>query len=504
MEVLETTESVCPDCLKEGEVKKINAEVVEEDDKIWLKKSCNEHGDFKAIMFSNPGDYRKWMKYEREGNGVENVDVKTLSLYDQHKSQSVLTNLTVTNRCNLRCSYCFMNAGTSGYVYEPSLDEIEELMDQARNIEPVGSKSIQITGGEPTARDDLFEIVDMADEKGFTHIQLNTNGLKIAESKEYAEKIEESPINTLYLSFDGVTKETNSWIEQNKKAIQNLREVGMNSVTLVPVVSQENLDEIGGIIRFAQENIDVVRGVNFQPLAFTGRINEVDDDYRKNQRVDYSEMMETLDEQLDGEIRRNDWYPVPFVYPVSKLVESIKNKKQVEFTANPTCGGATYAFIEDDELLPITRFVDVEGLMKYLEELSDREGKFKKTRIMTSMMSNLSDFIDSEKAPEGLSLKKMLSKALVSGDYDALGKFHHNALYIGSMWFQDAWNLDLSRLSNCVIQYSTPEGMVPFCTYNGLGAGEEIREKHSKPVEEWEEESGESIQDGLWDGGQLS
>ncbi|MFP4117120.1 MAG: tetraether lipid synthase Tes [Candidatus Aenigmatarchaeota archaeon] len=500
MEILETTESVCPDCLKDGEVNKIDAEVIEEDDKIWLKKSCKEHGDYKAIMFSNPDDYRKWKKYEVEGSGVENVDVETLSLYNDHQSQSVLTNLTVTNRCNLRCSYCFMNAGTSGRVYEPSLEEIGELMDQARNIEPVGSKSIQITGGEPTVRDDLFEIVEMADEKGFAHIQLNTNGLKIAESKEYAEKIKESPINTLYLSFDGVTEETNPWIEQNKKVIQNLREVGFTSVVLVPVLSQENLDETGEIIRFAQENIDVVRGVNFQPLAFTGRITEVDDDYRKNQRVDYSEMMEAVDEQLDGEIRNDDFYPVPFVYPVSKLVESVKNEKQVEFTANPTCGGATYAFVENDELLPITKFVDVEGLMEYLEHLSEKDGMLKKTRIMTSLMSSLSDFIDSEKVPQELSLKKILAKALASGDYSSLGEFHHKALYIGSMWFQDAWNMDINRLSNCVIQYTTPEGMVPFCAYNGLGVGEEIREKHSVSVEEWEEETGRDLQEELWHG----
>ncbi|MFP4116201.1 MAG: tetraether lipid synthase Tes [Candidatus Aenigmatarchaeota archaeon] len=504
MEVLETTESICPDCLKEGKTEKIDAEIVEEEGKVWIKKECRDHGEFEEIMFSNPHDYRKWKKYEREGDGVKNVRIEDLSLYDEHKSQSVLTNLTVTNRCNLRCSYCFLNAGSSGYVYEPSLDEIEGLLEQARNMEPVGSRAIQITGGEPTVRDDLFEIIEMADEKGFAHIQVNTNGIKLAESKEYVRKIHESAANSLYLSFDGVSKETNPWIDANEKVIENTREVGMRSVVLVPVVSQNNLHEVGDIIRFAQENIDVVRGVNFQPIAFTGRIDQVDDEYRKKQRVDYSEMMEAIDKQLGGEIESSDWYPVPFVYPVSKLVENIKNEKQVEFTANPSCGGATYAFVEDGELIPITRFVDVEGLMEYLEELSEKEGPMKKARIMTSMMTSLSDFVDSEKTPRGLSLKKLLAKAIVSGDYSSLGEFHHEALYIGSMWFQDAWNLDLDRLSSCVIHYTTPEGMVPFCAYNGLGVGKEIRERHSKPVEEWEDEEGKSIKDDLWENGPIS
>ncbi len=500
MKLLEATESICPDCLKEGDLNKIDAEIVEEEDKIKIKKDCEKHGTFRSVIFSNPNDYRKWKRYEKEGDELVEGEVVNMSLYENHRSQPVLTNLTVTNRCNLRCSYCFMNAGTSGYVYEPSLEELEELMDQARNVKPVGSKSIQITGGEPTVRDDLFEIFEKAEEKGFVHIQLNTNGIDIAESEEYARKIAESPVNTIYLSFDGVSKETNSWIDQNKKAIENLRKAGFSSVVLVPVLSQENIDEAGDIVRFAQENIDVVRGVNFQPLAFTGRITEVDDDYRKKMRVDYSKMMEALDDQLGGELRRDDWYPVPFVYPISKFIENIQGEKQVEFTANPACGGATYAFIEDGELLPITRFVDVEGLMEFIETLSEKKGPLKKTRVMTSIMTNLSDYIDSEKAPEGLSLKEILSKALVKGDYSSLGEFHYNTLYIGSMWFQDAWNMDINRLSSCTIQYTTPEGMVPFCAYNGLNLGEDIREKNSVPLEKWEEETGESIKDGLWHG----
>lgn len=500
MEILETTESICPDCLKEEKMNKVAAEIIEEDDKIKIKKDCEDHGTFKSVLFSNPNDYRKWKRYEKEGDTMEEGEVINMSLYEDHKSQPVLTNLTVTNRCNLRCSYCFLNAGSTGYVYEPSLEELEKMIEQARKAKPVGSKSIQITGGEPTVRDDLFEIIDVADEKGFVHIQLNTNGIAIAESEEYAERIAESPVNTIYLSFDGVSEGTNPWIEQNKQTIENLRKAGFKSVVLVPVLSQDNIEEAGDIVRFAQENIDIVRGVNFQPIAFTGRITEVDDDYRKKMRVDYSEMMGALDEQLGGELKREDWYPVPFVYPISKFVENIQGEKQVEFTAKPECGGATYAFVEDDKLLPITRFVDVEGLMKYINRLSEKSGPLKKTRIMTSVMTSLSDYIDSERAPEGLSLKNILAKALVKGDYDTLGKFHHRTLYIGSMWFQDAWNLDINRLSSCTIQYSTPEGMVPFCAYNGLGVGEDIRKKHSVPVEEWEEENGKSIKEELWHG----
>lgn len=505
MEVLEETESICPECFRQkGELEKVDAEIVEEGGKVWIKKECPEHGEFKSIYFSNPDDYRKWRKYGEEGDGVENVEIEDLSLYDDHKSQSVLTNLTVTNRCNLRCSYCFLNAGASGYVYEPSLDKIRELIKQARNIEPVPSKAIQITGGEPTVRDDIFEIIEMAKEEGFEHVQLNTNGIKLAESEEFCRKLVESPVDTVYMSFDGVTEDTNPWIEENKEAIENLREAGFRSAVLVPVAMQDNLHELGKIIEYAKENIDVIRGVNFQPIAFTGRIDNIDEDYRKNQRVDYSEMMNNIDEQLDGKLTRDDWYPVPFVYPISKLLENVKEEKQVEFTAHPGCGGGTYIFLKDGEILPITRFVDVEGLMEFVHALSEKDGRLKKARIATSVMRNIGDYIDEDKAPDGFSMKKILANALIRGNYDSLGEFHYKSLYVGTMWFQDVWNLNIDRLSNCVIHYTTEEGMVPFCAYNGIGIGEDIRERHAVPVEEWEEKTGKSLKDDLWENGPIS
>ncbi len=502
--ILERTESICPDCFKEGEMSKVDARIVEENDSIWIKKECNDHGEFKSIFFKDPDDYEKWSKYDEEGDGVDNVPIQNLGLYSDHESQAVLTNLTVTNRCNLRCSYCFMNAGASGYVYEPSLDEIEEMMDQARSIEPVPSKAIQITGGEPTVRDDIFEIIEMANEKGFSHVQLNTNGIKLAESKEYCKKIKDAGVKTVYMSFDGVSEDSDPWLEQHKEAINNLREVGLASVVLVPVATQDNVDEIGDVIKFAQDNIDVVRGVNIQPIAFTGRIEDIDEDYRKNQRVDYSTLMSSIEENLDGQISKDDWYPVPFVYPISQLVQNLEDKKQVEFTAHPGCGGATYVFEEEGELVPITRFVDVEMFMDLIDDLADTKGRFKKAKMATKVMKDLSGIVDEEKAPEDFSIKEILTDAVVKGNYESLGKFHRKSLFLGSMWFQDVWNLNLDRLQNCVIHYTTPEGMVPFCSYNGLGLGEKIRKKNSIPIEQWEEENGKKLKENLWATGPIS
>jgi hypothetical protein len=500
MKELEKIESVCPICYQEGKIQKIDAKIVEEDEKVWITKKCKKHGSFKDVYFGDVDMYNRWIKYKITGDPAPDVKTTLFNdppLYAEHRSQTVLTNLMATNRCNLRCNYCFMNAGAAGYVYEPTLDQIRQLMQQVRDEKPMGSKAIQITGGEPTIREDLFDIVRMAKELGFSHAQVNTNGLKLAESVEYCQRLKDEKVNTIYMSFDGVTKETNPWIEQNKKAIENLRKANLK-VVLVPVlIGDKNIHETGKIVRFALDNMDIIRGINFQPVSFCGRITKIKDEKRERQRVDYVRMMESIEKEFDGRISRDDFYPVPFVFPISKLIEYLKGETQVEFTAHPGCGGATYIFVEDGKPLPVTRFIDVEALLKFVNQQSGKKGPLKKLRVAAAFLKNLNTFVDEEKAPKDFDLKKLVKDAAIGGSYDALRGFHYKSLFIGSMWFQDAWNLNVDRLQRCVIHYTTFEGIVPFCSYNGLGYGERIREKHSIPIKEWEEKTGRKLKDDL-------
>jgi uncharacterized radical SAM superfamily Fe-S cluster-containing enzyme len=243
--------------------------------------------------------------------------------------------------------------------------------------------------------------------------------------------------------------------------------------------------------------MDIIRGVNFQPVSFCGRITKIKDEKREKQRVDYVSMMESIEKEFNGQISRDDFYPVPFVFPISKLIELLKGETQVEFTAHPGCGGATYIFMENGKPLPVTRFIKVEELIDFIDKESQIKGPLKKLRIASAFLKNIDKFVIQGNAPKGFNLKKLLKDAAIGGSYDSLRGFHYKSLFVGSMWFQDPFNLNIDRLERCVIHYTTLEGIVPFCSYNGLGIGDKIRDKHSLPIKDWENETGRDIKDDL-------
>ncbi|RLG21581.1 radical SAM protein [Candidatus Micrarchaeota archaeon] len=503
---IKETESICPVCFKV-----LKADIIEEDGKIYLEKTCPEHGHFKETYWSDAKLYHEAAKYLRDGPGIENPAITKenpvcphdCGLCKLHLSTTGLANIFVTNRCNLRCWYCFANVGRVGKVFDPPLEVIEKMLDALRAERPVPAKALQITGGEPTVRDDLIDIIKMAKEKGFTHIQLNTNGIKTAEDPELCVKVRKAGVNVLYMSFDGVTMKSNPWLEENKKTIENCRKVGLGVVLVPTLIRGVNDQEVGDIIRFAAENSDIVRGVNFQPVSFVGSMPA---EQRNRERVTIPDLYKWIEEQTDGQITGEDFYPIPSVVPVSKFSEAWTGELDLEFTAHPHCGGATYVYIdkENNKLVPITKFVDVKRFFNFLEEWSEKikkGGKITKAKFLANALIELNKIIDSKKAPKEFDLKKIILEVLAKRDYHSLGEFHYKMMFIGNMHFMDPYNYDIERVKRCVIHYAMPDGrIVPFCAFWGLQQEYAIKMQldYGESPKEWEARTGKKLKDDLY------
>ncbi|MFZ2070931.1 MAG: radical SAM protein [Halobacteriota archaeon] len=472
------TKSLCPVCLKV-----IEAEVYESESggKILIKKKCEEHGEFEDTYWSDAELYHKFAKWNYEGKagitltGTEKGCPFDCGLCPEHKSSTMLAIIDLTNRCNQRCPICFANAAVAGYLYEPTRKQLEAMMKQLRSEVPP-CPAVQFAGGEPTIREDFVDIVKKAHELGFPHLQVATNGIALAKSEQFCRDLVEAGLHTVYLQFDGVTDEPYKVLrgipalKTKLKAIENCRRGGLSSIVLVPTLMKGVNDlQIGDILKFAAKNLDVIRGVNAQPIAFEGR---VDESKRKEGRITIPDFIKLLEEQTDGEISRDSFYPVPFVVPVSYFVEAWQGTPQLEFTVHPHCGAATYVFVDGEKFIPITEFVDVEGLMEFLIEGAEaiKKSRMGKLKTMAKLLTSGGKFIDYEKAPHEFAKNfTSLTRILEQGSRDALAEFHRKTLFIGVMHFQDAYNFDIERVKRCGIHYATPDGrIIPFCSYNAI------------------------------------
>ena len=409
----------------------------------------------------------------------------------------------------LLVSNCFFYAEKLGFVYEPTIEQIKHMVGMylKQGVTPV----IQLTGGEPTLREDIVEIVRLLREMGVKHIQLNTNGIKFAsmylfEGEEsavkYARALRESGVNTVYMSFDGITPRANPknhW--EVPFILEVFRKAGMTSVVLVPtLIKGVNMDEVGDVIRFAAMNTDVVRAVNFQPVSLTGMIKKAE---RERLRVTMADAVKAIEEQTGGQITVNDWFPVPASVPISAFSEGLAGRFKFEMANHPECGVATYVYARrgsnsDLEFIPISRLMDVEGFLNYLFE---KAGELKKggSRFIVGgkmLFSIITKYINWGEVPGELkrSLPRMLLNIFSKQTYEALGEWHYKFLFLGMMHFMDLYNYDVERVMRCNIHYLMPDGrVVPFCTFNVLNEvyRDYVQKRYMFTLDEWRRMRGE-------------
>jgi uncharacterized radical SAM superfamily Fe-S cluster-containing enzyme len=478
--------SLCPICYE-----RVKARIRHDSGAVIIEKACEVHGKYSDIYWSDVQLYQKFAGYLDWGGRAQSspeIDCpRNCGLCNSHLSATLLGNIDITSRCNLSCPTCFAEA--KDRIYEPSLDQIRAMMLTLRTKSQIPCPAVQFSGGEPTLRPDLPDIIRMAKDYGFLQIQIATNGVLLSQSLDLCRRIQQSGLHSVYLQFDGVTKDPHiairgrDLLQHKLLALQNFEAAGLDATVLVPtLIKGINDQQVGDIIRFAARNIRVVKGINAQPICFTGRIDERD---RLKERLTVSDFLMLVEDQTNGDISRSDFYPVPFVDPIAQLIGIERGMPTASFCVHPHCGAATYVFFNEGRLLPITRFLDVEGLMEIItQEIECMEGSpLSRLMMRGRLLRELPRLIDEAAAPPDLQISRLLLKLLKSGTRESVSAIHKRALFIGSMHFQDLYNMDLERLRRCAVHYATPDGrLIPFCSYNTIYR-RDVEERFSSPQE---------------------
>src|SRR6266566_2176952 len=483
-----STDSLCPKCVPEirqqildgklpyevllnEKVGEIKATIVEKDGKVMMVKQCPKHGLFEDVM-SIDTEFSRHLEEVFPGRDIRAHNDEKLHNHGsstvKYGRGSVLT-IDLTNRCNMMCDPCFMDANQVGY----------------------------------------------------NSVQAATTGIEFANSFEFTQQAADAGMRYAYLQFDGIGNAANAHrkvgnlFDVKLKAIDNLHRAGVEIVPVVTIVNGINNEQVGRIIQFALDNPKKIGFLSFQPVSFTGRDEAITDERRQAQRYTLSHLAHDVKNQTTlGEPAR-DWFPISFMSTFSDWADLMhvedKNNDwgQLSCGCHPNCGTGMAVMIDKEtkEAVPVTAFLHGDQLAKDIAKVNDAaRGKF---LTIVGMALCLMKNYDPFQSPTHFKLMDLLSK--FDKNYNVTGRNYGkvgpdrtiddvmkrrqdrwNFLFIAGMWFQDLFNYDFRRTEQCIIPYATQEGEISFCAYNtGVGWRNIIEKMHmTATLTKWYEEHG--------------
>ncbi|MBZ5568295.1 MAG: radical SAM protein [Acidobacteriia bacterium] len=537
-----TTDSLCPKCVPEirqqvldgklpheillnEKVGEIKAQIVERDGKILMVKDCPKHGHFEDVMSIDSAMF-KHIEAVFPGRDIRSHNDEKLHHHGTSTVKwgrgAVLT-IDLTNRCNMMCDPCFMDANQVGFVHELTWEEIKTLLDNAISIKPKRQMSVQFSGGEPTLSPYFLDAVRYARKVGYTSVQAATNGIEFAKSKEFCKQAAEAGLRYAYLQFDGIGNAANAHrkvgnlFDVKLKAIENLFEAGVDIVPVVTIVNGINNEQVGNLVKFALDNPKVISFISFQPVSFTGRDEAITDERRTAQRYTLAHLAHDVKNRTGlGEPAR-DWFPLSFMGTFSDWADLVHGPTaewgQLSCGCHPNCGVGMGIMVDKitKEAAPITAFINADQFAKDVAKVTDggRSKFWSAVGMALAITRNYSPFKTTTHFTIFEFLKKLdksfgVSKKAQSGGYgkttadrtledvEKRRDDRWNVLFVAGMWFQDLYNYDFRRTEQCIIPYATQEGEISFCAYNtGVGWRNIIEKMHmTATLTKWYEEHG--------------
>ncbi len=515
------TDSLCPECVKEArarilsgdqdwqtllseKVGEVKANIIERDGQIWMVKDCPIHGHFEDLMAVDSA-FLKWIEKNFPGRDIRAHNDEGLHNHGsssiKHGRGSVLT-VDLTNRCNMMCDPCFMDANQVGFVHELTWEDVKEILDNAIKIKPRRQMSVQFSGGEPTMSPYFIDAIRYARKLGYNSVQAATNGIEFAKSKDFCRRAFEAGLRYAYLQFDGIGNDANSHrqvgnlFDVKLRAIENMHEAGIEIILVVTIVNNVNNDQVGPIVNFARENPKKIAFVAFQPVSFTGRDEDITPQRRLRQRYTLAHLAGDVKKQTGITEPTRDWFPISLMGAFADFADLVHGPEaqwgQVSCGCHPNCGVGTALMInkESKEWAPVPQFLDIPQLIKDMQGITDagRGKTFSNMMMGLALLKNYKPM----RAPKSLALIDLLKKFdksfALTGEARARKKYGAsdpdrtiedamkrrsdpwNFLFIAGMWFQDLFNYDFRRTEMCIIPYATQQGEISFCAYNtGIG-----------------------------------
>lgn len=420
-ESLYETRALCPECMAV-----LPASLyADSQSKVWMTRTCPEHGETQTMVWPDVEHYQRFrsLAFPKVAPAVITETAKPCptgcGICQRHKRKPTLVEVEVTQRCNLRCPVCFMSAESDNT--DVPLEELRGFFEAVARTAGVET-GLQITGGEPTVRKDLSDIVRMARDMGFWGIEVNTNGVVISRDLEYLQQLVASGLTGIYLQFDGVTAEPYRQIrgadllETKLRAVENCRAAGVQVVLAMTIVSGINSDQIGAVIQYALDNSDVVAGVALQPAFTSGRF-----DTKRVVPLTMGDVVFMLEEQTDGLIRAEDLLPLGCSNPLCS-----SGTFMVESSVFDTEGASEH---QESTFVPVTRGLSREEYLSLYNPDSPQGSVF------LDIMEN-----------KGISTARGLSILIMN--------------------YMDVYTMDLDRLEECSMLVTMADGrLIPFCSY---------------------------------------
>ena len=472
-----TIRSLCPECLLP-----IPAMEFVEEGRVVMQKACPAHGAFRDIVFSDAEMFlrmEEWHFGDGHGfanpaGGGEGACPERCGICGWHTSHTSLANVDLTSRCNLACPICFADANRR--PYELSFEQAVETLRGFRAQRPAPAFAVQFTGGEPTVHPRFLDIVASAKALGFSHIQAASNGVRFAD-QDFARRARDAGLQYIYLQMDGTSDAVferirgKALLDTKLAVLESARQAGLRVIFVPTMVRGVNDHQVGDLLRLAFEHLDILSGISFQPMTFAGRVPEGD---RLAQRFTLSDLSREFSAQTGLTHPRDDWFPLSSAVPLIRYAGALSGASLVNHTCHPHCGIMALLFVDQNRrAVPITRFVDLHGLLKEIDGLAGRTEQVRfKTLSKVRALQALHRFFRSDRAPEGLTFFRFLQTLDGFADKkfswdDRYRGYTYKTFYVAGMHFMDAYNYDLERVCRCGVHYAAPDGrMYPFCTYN--------------------------------------